>query len=147
MAAFHSLKDVHVVWGASPAVGISKDGGVSIEFNEDFTELHISGDGVSNTMTQKLDRSAQITVSISKSSITNATWGIQLAAQEAGTPAPALFIRDENTGATFTAEQARCMKAPTFTYGESVTEVEWVLVTDRLVAVQGDPALIETSTP
>ena len=147
MAIPHNSMYGNVVGFPVPIVCCAKDTGVSISYNADFNSVQVSGDGRSNTRTVMNDRSATITVTISKSSISNALLDSQFVLQEAGGAAPAMSITDLNTGAVFVAEACWIKKTPDIAFGEEADDRAWVFETDYLVQTHGNAAIIESNSP
>jgi hypothetical protein len=147
MATGYDLKKVSVVWGSIPILGLAKDSAVQITYSNDFSSVQVSGDGRSNTFTTMNDRSAEISVTISQNSISNALLSAQFIAQESGGVAPAMSITDLNTGAAFVAEACRLKKLPDATYGEEAQDRTWVFVTDYLDSTLADAVVLEGNSP
>ena len=147
MATRYNINNVFVSWGVVPITGLAKDNGVSITYNNDFSSVHVSADGKTNTRNILNDRSATIEVTLSQTSSSQALLQLQFALSEAGGAALPMLITNFDTGATFAAESCWIKKAPDASFGEEAGEWTWTFETDRLIAVYGEIATIEANTP
>ena len=136
----YDAKNIFASLGVVSVQGFMPDSFLSIEYNNDFWTVQVGVDGKSNTRSKNNDRSAIITLSILQTSPTHDQLSAQLALDEAGNVGQApLLIKDNSTGALFTARNCWIKKPPTAVFSGEAQGWEWTLETDRLVAVYGDP--------
>lgn len=131
--------NVNASLGTVPISGYAPDSFLTVEFNADHWTVQIGADGKGNTRSKSNDRSATITFSLLQHSISHDLLTALYQADElSNTGLGQLYIRDNTTGATFTARNAWVKKPPTASFGAEAQAWDWTVETDRLIAVYGD---------
>lgn len=135
----YDAASVVVVFAGIPIQGLSEDSVVEIAYNEDaFTlQMGVDGDG---TRSKTNNRSAQVTMSLMQSSLTNdllnAVHQIDLNTPN-GLGIGPLLIKDLNGRSLHAAEKAWIMKSPDAAFGKEAGPREWVIETANLISTYG----------
>lgn len=128
-----------IIFAGIPIQGFADDSVVEIAYNEDaFTlQMGVDGDG---TRSKTNNRSAQITVSLMQSSITNDLLN-QAHALDLNSPfglgIGPMLIKDLTGRSLFATDKAWIMKSPDAAFGKEAGPREWVFETANLVASYG----------
>lgn len=135
----YDAASVVVVFAGVPIQGLAEDSVVEVVYNEDaFTlQMGVDGDG---TRSKTNNRSAQCTISVMQSSLTNDLLN-QVHQLDLNSPnglgIGPLLIKDLNGRALHSAEKAWIMKSPDAAYSKEAGAREWVIETASLVSNYG----------
>lgn len=121
--------------------GWAPDTFLSVTHNADMWNLSLGADGKQNTRSKNLDQSGQATFTLQKASIANDLLSALATADRlSNTGIGSLIIRDSTTGISFFAKNAYIKKMPDSEFGTEHGTTEWLIETDKLEAIYGDPA-------
>lgn len=134
-AKTYNAKQVSVILGGFPISGFADGQFLSIVPNADLYELTVGTDG-DGTRSAQNNKSAQITLSLLQSSVSNAV----LESLAEGEETFALLIKDNSGSTIYSAATAWVRRRPDANFDRTVGQRDWLLETDELIGAEGGNA-------
>jgi hypothetical protein len=129
----YDFRKVAVLVSGVPITGFADGDAISVEFPESWTKQ--IGAGGAHTRSRNNDQSAQMTLTLQQTSLSNAFLsGLAAADELTGAPILGVLIKDLRGNDLLAAAQAYCSQRPGLTFGKDSGTREWVI---QLVDVVG----------